>query len=292
MYIHIHIHMYMHESAKEACARTQTQTRILVYLQYEHALECPTSASAILRCFAQGSQSASRRVSAARLPGGTVSGQARADFSYRSARQELRRFVACIAHLNSVANVRRKASGTEQGSAKPAEHVHCSTGKGRPKHGCPLGCHADVRSSEVFVKGRLTYVVLRLSKCDAAEKGRSNIRTLCWLCSFCQKKTGGQNSEKLAAARSLTKDVLDSFTAMREYLREVGAERPPKNGVLIHMFGRSGDVLKELIRTSAAQLEKALVASGTSCCWECQVTMRDWWRDLWTGRKAGRLPSA
>lgn len=31
---------------------------------------------------------------------------------------------------------------------------------------------------------------------------------------------GGENSEKLAAARILAKDVLDSFTAMREYLRE------------------------------------------------------------------------
>ncbi|CAE7420037.1 unnamed protein product [Symbiodinium sp. CCMP2456] len=79
--------------------------------------------------------------------------------------EELRRFVACIAHLNSVANVRRK---------------------GR-----------DDLSMDVLLDAMQT-----LSKCDAAEKG-------------------GQNSEKLAAARSLTKDVLDSFTAMREYLREV-----------------------------------------------------------------------
>eukprot|EP00913_Durusdinium_trenchii_P024944 g23412.t1 len=42
-----------------------------------------------------------------------------------------------------------------------------------------------------------------LSRCDDQEKG-------------------GENSEKLAAARILAKDVLDSFTAMREYLREVG----------------------------------------------------------------------
>ncbi|CAE6927873.1 unnamed protein product [Symbiodinium natans] len=81
-------------------------------------------------------------------------------------KEELRRFVACIAHLNSVANVRRK---------------------GR-----------DDLSMDVLLDAMQT-----LSKCDAAEKG-------------------GQSSEKLAAARSLTKDVLDSFTAMREYLREVG----------------------------------------------------------------------
>lgn len=36
-----------------------------------------------------------------------------------------------------------------------------------------------------------------------------------WLC-----RSGGENFEKLAAARILAKDVLDSFTAMREYLRE------------------------------------------------------------------------
>lgn len=38
-----------------------------------------------------------------------------------------------------------------------------------------------------------------------------------------ERRSGGENSEKLAAARILAKDVLDSFTAMREYLREVGA---------------------------------------------------------------------
>mmetsp|Transcript_41996 Transcript_41996/g.97795 ORF Transcript_41996/g.97795 Transcript_41996/m.97795 type:complete len:530 (+) Transcript_41996:29-1618(+) len=80
--------------------------------------------------------------------------------------EELKRFVACIAHLNSVANVRRK---------------------GR-----------DDLSMEVLLDADQT-----LSKCNEAEKG-------------------GLNSEKLAAARSLAKDILDSFTAMREYLREVG----------------------------------------------------------------------
>jgi len=81
-------------------------------------------------------------------------------------REELKRFVACIAHLNSVANVRRK---------------------GR-----------DDLSMEVLLEAMQT-----LSRCDDQEKG-------------------GENSEKLAAARILAKDVLDSFTAMREYLREVG----------------------------------------------------------------------
>ncbi|CAK9050840.1 unnamed protein product [Durusdinium trenchii] len=81
-------------------------------------------------------------------------------------KEELRSFVACIAHLNSVANVRRK---------------------GR-----------DDLSMEVLLEAMQT-----LSRCDDQEKG-------------------GENSEKLAAARILAKDVLDSFTAMREYLREVG----------------------------------------------------------------------
>ncbi|CAJ1410268.1 unnamed protein product [Effrenium voratum] len=79
-------------------------------------------------------------------------------------REELRRFVASIAHLNSVANVRRK---------------------GR-----------DDLSMEVLLDAMQT-----LSRCDAEK---------------------GENSEKLATARILAKDVLDSFAAMREYLREVG----------------------------------------------------------------------
>lgn len=45
-------------------------------------------------------------------------------------------------------------------------------------------------------------------------KSISGLESL-WLC-----RSGGENSEKLAAARILAKDVLDSFTAMREYLRE------------------------------------------------------------------------
>eukprot|EP00435_Cladocopium_sp_Y103_P015828 s2738_g3.t3 len=87
-------------------------------------------------------------------------------FQQAEFREELRRFVGCIAHLNSVANVRRK---------------------GR-----------DDLGMEVLLDAMQT-----LCRCDDQEKG-------------------GENSEKLAAARILAKDVLDSFTAMREYLREVG----------------------------------------------------------------------
>lgn len=86
-------------------------------------------------------------------------------FQQAEFREELRRFVACIAHLNSVANVRRK---------------------GR-----------DDLGMEVLLDAMQT-----LCRCDDEEKG-------------------GENSEKLAAARILAKDVVDSFTAMREYLREV-----------------------------------------------------------------------
>lgn len=86
-------------------------------------------------------------------------------FQQAEFREELRRFVGCIAHLNSVANVRRK---------------------GRDD----LGMEA------------LLDAIQTLCRCDDQEKG-------------------GENSEKLAAARILAKDVLDSFTAMREYLREV-----------------------------------------------------------------------
>eukprot|EP00931_Biecheleriopsis_adriatica_P050274 TRINITY_DN2909_c0_g1_i2.p1 TRINITY_DN2909_c0_g1~~TRINITY_DN2909_c0_g1_i2.p1 ORF type:complete len:535 (+),score=102.42 TRINITY_DN2909_c0_g1_i2:75-1679(+) len=82
-----------------------------------------------------------------------------------SYREDLKRLVACIAHLNSVANFRRK---------------------GR-----------DDLSVDVLFDAMNT-----LSRCDAAEKN-------------------GENTEILAAARILSKDVVDAFVAMREYLREV-----------------------------------------------------------------------
>jgi len=79
--------------------------------------------------------------------------------------EEQKRLVACIAHLNSVANFRRK---------------------GRDDLG------VDV----------LFDAIATLRRCDFAE-------------------TGGESSETLAAARILATDVVESFAAMRDYLREV-----------------------------------------------------------------------
>ena len=75
----------------------------------------------------------------------------------------------------------------------------------------------------------LTLVVARLSRCDDQEKGTQQCSRqpfhFIWLDSSRPNcaASGGENSEKLAAARILAKDVLDSFTAMREYLREDGS---------------------------------------------------------------------
>jgi len=80
-------------------------------------------------------------------------------------RQELTKLVGCIAHLNSVANFRRK---------------------GR-----------DDLTVDVFLDAMKT-----LTRCNEEEKN-------------------GENKELLAAARSLSTDVVDSFTGMRVYLREV-----------------------------------------------------------------------
>lgn len=79
--------------------------------------------------------------------------------------QELKKLVACVAHLNSVANFRRK---------------------GR-----------DDLSVEVLADAMST-----LRRCDVAERS-------------------GESTEVLAAARILGRDVVESFAAMRDYLREV-----------------------------------------------------------------------
>jgi len=80
--------------------------------------------------------------------------------------EEQKRLVACVAHLNSVANIRRK---------------------GRDDLGV----------------GVLLDALAALRRCDAAERA------------------GDGGSEALAAARVLATDVVDSYSAMREYLREV-----------------------------------------------------------------------
>lgn len=80
--------------------------------------------------------------------------------------EEQKRLVACVAHLNSVANVRRK---------------------GRD----------DLGVSVLFD------ALAALRKCDAAEKS-------------------GDSSEALSAARVLATDVVESYDAIRQYLREVG----------------------------------------------------------------------
>lgn len=80
-------------------------------------------------------------------------------------KEEQKRLVACIAHLNSVANFRRK---------------------GRDDLGIDV----------------LHDAVATLRRCDAAER--------------C-----GENTEVLSAARILATDVVESFAAMRDYLREV-----------------------------------------------------------------------
>jgi len=79
--------------------------------------------------------------------------------------EEQTRLVAAIAHLNSVANVRRK---------------------GR-----------DDLSVDVFFDA-----VATLDRCDKAERD-------------------GESAEKLLAARLLATDIVESYAAMREYLREV-----------------------------------------------------------------------
>lgn len=79
--------------------------------------------------------------------------------------EELKKLVACIAHLNSVANFRRK---------------------GRD----------DLRV-EVLFEATNT-----LRRCDGAERS-------------------GESAEMFAAARILARDVVESFAAMREYLKEV-----------------------------------------------------------------------
>lgn len=79
--------------------------------------------------------------------------------------QELKKLVACVAHLNSVANFRRK---------------------GRDDLG------VDV----------LFDAMNTLRRCDTSERS-------------------GESREILAAARILARDVVESFAAMRDYLREV-----------------------------------------------------------------------
>lgn len=79
--------------------------------------------------------------------------------------EEQKKLVGCIAHLNSVANFRRK---------------------GR-----------DDLGVEVLIDA-----VTTLRRCDLAERS-------------------GENTELLSAARILATDVVESFNAMREYLREV-----------------------------------------------------------------------
>mmetsp|Transcript_86791 Transcript_86791/g.218470 ORF Transcript_86791/g.218470 Transcript_86791/m.218470 type:complete len:535 (-) Transcript_86791:127-1731(-) len=79
--------------------------------------------------------------------------------------EELKKLVACVAHLNSVANFRRK---------------------GRD----------DLRVEVLF--GAMN----TLRRCDAGERS-------------------GESAEMFAAARILAKDVVESFAAMRDYLKEV-----------------------------------------------------------------------
>jgi len=81
-------------------------------------------------------------------------------------REEQRRLVGCIAHLNSVANVRRK---------------------GRDDLGVEV----------------LFEAIAALGRCDAAEHSVEGTEALC-------------------AARILSTDVVESYNAMRAYLREVG----------------------------------------------------------------------
>eukprot|EP00930_Biecheleria_cincta_P045182 TRINITY_DN3114_c0_g2_i1.p1 TRINITY_DN3114_c0_g2~~TRINITY_DN3114_c0_g2_i1.p1 ORF type:complete len:538 (+),score=105.93 TRINITY_DN3114_c0_g2_i1:60-1673(+) len=80
-------------------------------------------------------------------------------------KEKLSSLVACISHLNSVANFRRK---------------------GR-----------DDLTAGIYIDAMAT-----LARCDAAERN-------------------GDNAELLAAAHTLSTDIVDAFVEMREYLREV-----------------------------------------------------------------------